>query len=95
MKTASQEKQTIYDDNLAKIDKVLKVVETYLRQKDKNNVYNHPLYIEALTVFRTVFNTCPECGSENHRVENYSMAWHDGDVVCNNCDTYIRAYDAG
>ncbi len=26
---------------------------------------------------------------------NYSLMWHDGDIVCDNCKCYIRSYDAG
>jgi len=40
-------------------------------------------------------NICPNCGSIDCRLENYDMMWHDGDVVCNKCNTRIRTYDAG
>lgn len=40
---------------------------------------------------------CPKCGSSprDHEVRNYSMMWHEGDVYCIKCDTYVRDYDAG
>ncbi len=40
---------------------------------------------------------CPKCDSppEKHTVENYDMMWHDGDVVCTECGTKVRNYDAG
>lgn len=40
---------------------------------------------------------CPESKKERseHVVKNYSMMWHDGDIHCAVCDTYIRMYDAG
>ncbi len=40
---------------------------------------------------------CPKCGSppKEHEVENYDQTWHDGDVVCQKCQTRVRGYDAG
>jgi len=40
---------------------------------------------------------CPKCNSapENHRLENYDPKWHDGDIFCNGCDTFVRDWDAG
>lgn len=41
-------------------------------------------------------NTCAECESEGpHEIENYDLMWHDGDVVCQTCDTRVRMFDAG
>lgn len=42
-----------------------------------------------------VLGVCPKCGSGNTSVHNYSMMWHDGDVICDDCGTYVRGYDAG
>lgn len=40
---------------------------------------------------------CPKCGapSSEQEVKSYDPDWHDGDVHCKKCGTYIRAYDAG
>jgi len=40
---------------------------------------------------------CPECNSapSNHRLENYSAMWHEGDVYCNQCNSFVRDWDAG
>lgn len=40
---------------------------------------------------------CPKCGSSprRHEIRNYSMMWHDGDIHCIDCGTYVRGYDAG
>lgn len=40
---------------------------------------------------------CPKCGSppSDHEVRNYDMKWHDGDVHCTKCETYVRGWDAG
>lgn len=40
---------------------------------------------------------CPNCNAspKDQEVRNYDMMWHDGDVYCTKCDTYIRGYDAG
>jgi hypothetical protein len=44
----------------------------------------------------TVANTkCPECGSEQFELRNYSMIWHDGDIHCARCGKFIRCFDAG
>ena len=40
---------------------------------------------------------CPKCGSDpsKREVRNYSMMWHEGDVYCVLCDTFVRDFDAG
>lgn len=40
---------------------------------------------------------CPECGSppSDHEVRNYDMMWHEGDIHCSKCNTFVRYYDAG
>jgi hypothetical protein len=40
---------------------------------------------------------CPKCGScpKHHEVRNYSMMWHEGDIHCNICESYVRLFDAG
>lgn len=50
---------------------------------------------EARRYARQHDNTCPECGGTDTRMENYSMMWHEADIVCNGCDTYVRMWDAG
>lgn len=47
-------------------------------------------------LFRTCIH-CPKCDSppSDHEVRNYNMMWHDGDVICKKCETYIRSWDAG
>lgn len=39
---------------------------------------------------------CPNCGAESkfHEVRDYSAMWHDGDVYCLKCGSYVRRYDA-
>lgn len=50
---------------------------------------------EALDLCQKHNNTCSECGASDNRMENYSMMWHEGDIVCNKCDTWVRGFDAG
>ena len=40
---------------------------------------------------------CPKCNAppSKQEIRNYSMMWHDGDVYCSVCNTYVRRYDAG
>lgn len=40
---------------------------------------------------------CPKCDAapQFQEVRNYSMMWHDGDVHCTLCNTYVRGWDAG
>jgi transcription elongation factor Elf1 len=38
---------------------------------------------------------CPNCGSIEFEMRNYSMMWHEGDIHCANCGQFIRYYDAG
>lgn len=49
----------------------------------------------AFHAWRAMYNACRQCGSEDTRVENHSMMWHDGDIVCNDCGRYVRMFDAG
>ena len=37
----------------------------------------------------------PKMRQQKYEVRNYDMMWHDGDVHCADCGTYIRMYDAG
>jgi transcription initiation factor TFIIIB Brf1 subunit/transcription initiation factor TFIIB len=44
----------------------------------------------------TVRNTaCPNCGSKEFEMRNYSMMWHEGDIHCVKCGKFIRTFDAG
>ena len=40
---------------------------------------------------------CPKCDSPPslHELRNYNMMWHDGDIYCVKCNTFVRNYDAG
>lgn len=40
---------------------------------------------------------CPKCNSapDRHELRNYNMMWHDGDIYCMDCGTYVRMWDAG
>lgn len=38
---------------------------------------------------------CGRCHSHNITVENHSLMWHDGDIVCQDCGGYVRMFDAG
>lgn len=40
---------------------------------------------------------CPKCGSppSDHELRNYSMMWHEGDIHCVKCETFVRSFDAG
>jgi len=40
-------------------------------------------------------NKCPQCGGTEFEVKNHNLNWHDGDVVCQDCKTKVRDYDAG
>lgn len=62
---------------------------------DYVQVRRHPEHDVALTAARAHDNTCPECGGTELRMENYSMMWHEADLVCEACDTYVRMWDAG
>jgi ribosomal protein L37AE/L43A len=50
---------------------------------------------EELIEFHRKRNTCPKCGSTEMELRNYDMMWHDGDIHCQKCGTYVRGYDAG
>ena len=74
-----------------------KSVQERLRAEglDYTQVLEHPDYDVAFGAARKHDNTCPECGGTKLRLENYDMMWHDGDLVCEACDTYVRMWDAG
>jgi len=62
---------------------------------DHSQAWDHPTYEQAFTAARKHDNTCPECGGTELRMENYDMMWHEADLVCQACDTYVRMWDAG
>lgn len=38
---------------------------------------------------------CSRCACGKTEIRNYDAMWHDGQVHCKDCGTYIREYDAG
>lgn len=36
-----------------------------------------------------------KCNSPRKGFYNYSMMWHEADIICENCDGFIRFWDAG
>lgn len=46
-------------------------------------------------VVRCVLSACPVCGGTDTEVRNFDELWRDGDIVCNECATYVRGFDAG
>jgi uncharacterized Zn finger protein (UPF0148 family) len=40
-------------------------------------------------------DVCPDCGAAKFELRNYSEIWHDGDIHCAKCGTFIRRFDAG
>jgi len=93
----SPEARARYIERSRELWSELKSIEDRLKQDglDYAQVLDHQLYEEAFRAARTHDNTCSECGGTELRMENYSMMWHDGDLVCETCDTYVRMWDAG
>lgn len=58
-------------------------------------VFANEHYKRSQLAFRKAYNQCPECNSNNTGVENYDPMWQDGDIICQDCRTYVRMYDAG
>ncbi len=40
---------------------------------------------------------CPNCNASPKKFElrDYSLVWHDGEIWCTACETFIRHWDAG
>lgn len=40
---------------------------------------------------------CPKCDSppSKHRMTDYDPMWHEANIYCNECNAYVRHYDAG
>ena len=36
-----------------------------------------------------------ECDNRIEGFYNYSMMWHEADIICDNCGGFIRYWDAG
>jgi hypothetical protein len=36
-----------------------------------------------------------KCNNPKPQMVNYSMMWHEADIICNNCGKFIRYWDAG
>ena len=51
----------------------------------------------VMIILANLLRLCPKCGSESkdHEVRNHDLMWHDGDVHCLKCGTYVRTFDAG
>lgn len=39
-------------------------------------------------------NKC-QCEAPARKMVNYSMMWHEADIICANCGGFIRYWDAG
>lgn len=96
-KQAEPEKQKLHDTKVNDLYLKLKQVEErlYRDSQDWSKVFTSTIYKKAELDWRQVRNTCPQCGSEHVAVENHDAMWHDGDIVCQDCRTYVRMYDAG
>ena len=95
-KYASKENQAKHDELESKLYKTFTTVEEKLHESiDYGEVLKHHSYKKARAQWSVIRNQCPECGSDDSTVVDYDPMWHDGDVVCNRCNTYIRAWDAG
>lgn len=96
-KKASKEKQKAHNERVSRLWKNLEQVRTKLYQQhgDFSKVLSDEKYKLYHSNFRKAYNQCPECGSSNTRCENHDPMWGDGDVICQDCRTYVRMYDAG
>jgi hypothetical protein len=95
-KKASSEKQKLHNSHVNGLWDAYKELENELKKTmDFATVLQDPRYKEACHLWKTAWNTCPECRSTNTKVDNYDDMWRDGDVVCVDCGTYVRMYDAG
>jgi hypothetical protein len=95
-KYASKVKQEAHDAKLkAASDNWQQVEHNLALSNDYGKILADPGYKEAAGLYYDINNTCPECGSQNTVLENHSMIWHDGDIVCADCRTYVRGWDAG
>lgn len=97
MKHATPEKQAAHDAYVNRLYQDFMALEKDLRTQfpDYGDVIRHPTWKDAWSSWREAWDTCPECQSRNNSVHNYSMMWGDGDVVCDDCGTYVRGFDAG
>lgn len=96
-KEASPEKKTLHDAEVRRLGRELDAwrEKTYQETGSWEKVYENPKEKELSLAFRKKYNMCPECQSENTACENYDPMWHDGDVICQDCRTYVRGFDAG
>lgn len=63
-------------------------------KKELLDICNNSISYEELL---KLANACPKCGSlpSDHEVKNHSMMWHEGDIHCVKCNTFVRTFDAG
>lgn len=87
-KEPSKAKYKIWHDKLLKLEAAHKAIDIFDDSKSKE-------WSATGLAFRQHYNSCPECGGSNTSVRNHDMMWHDGDVVCDDCNTYVRGWDAG
>jgi hypothetical protein len=41
------------------------------------------------------YDTKCKCDKQEPIMVNYQMMWHEADIICGNCDGFIRYWDAG
>ncbi len=97
MKLANKEKQAAHNVEVSRLRRQLDDAKDSLLKElgDYSLVFSHVVYKDAQQLFSEKYNSCPECYSTNSEVVNYDAMWRDGDVVCKDCGTYDRGYDAG
>jgi len=98
MKKADPRKEAQQNARVTKAHQTFKRIEEKLREKhggDYGKALEDPRWKRAFDAWRRIYNTCPECGGFRCHVENHDPMWGDGDVVCSNCETYIRMFDSG
>lgn len=96
-KKASPEKLAVHEEYVGNLYK-------YFKQHEKDLIAEHGSYAAALDQesywvahrsWRQAWNTCPECQSQRTSVHNHDSMWGDGDVVCDDCGTFVRFFDSG
>ena len=75
--------------------KVVEFVASGRGKAQKSEAYDRAIHVVGSdTVVMTTDFKCPDCGSTEFEMRNYSVMWHKGDIHCASCGKFIRLFDA-
>lgn len=87
--------RTVYNDDGSR-EELDDVGHMPLPEKDRDLDPTGPEYQAQHDAWRSAYWSCGRCKTSKHTVvKNFSQMWGDGDLICENCNGYVRMIDTG